>query len=150
MKSKKQLQEEREESLGYDNSEKNLPEPSSDPNSETNQLWRKHVGFSPQSAADAYELCGKIEQERNVWKHEAETLRAELKKADKVLEANIATFIDLREERDEARKIAKESCELLAENGFETNYPPMPWEDADTSLDLENACLSHGEGEKRS
>lgn len=32
------------------------------------------------------------------------------------------------EDLKEARFIAKESCEMLAENGFEVNYPPMPWE----------------------
>ena len=42
------------------------------------------------------------------------------------------------EEVKEARAIAKEACEMLADNGFETNYPPMPWEEADTSLDSEN------------
>jgi len=31
-------------------------------------------------------------------------------------------------ERDEARRIAKEACEMLSANGFETNYPPMPWD----------------------
>lgn len=36
---------------------------------------------------------------------------------------------EAREQRDAARKIAKQACELLAENNFEVNYPPMPWEE---------------------
>ena len=35
---------------------------------------------------------------------------------------------EIYSERDEARRIAKEACAMLANNGFETNYPPMPWE----------------------
>ena len=36
---------------------------------------------------------------------------------------------ELVRERDEARAIAKEACSMLAANNFETNYPPMPWEE---------------------
>lgn len=36
---------------------------------------------------------------------------------------------DMECERDYAREIAKLACELLAENNFEVNYPPMPWEE---------------------
>ena len=32
------------------------------------------------------------------------------------------------EQMKEARRIATEACDLLAQNGFETNYPPMPWD----------------------
>jgi hypothetical protein len=46
---------------------------------------------------------------------------------------------DAWQDLKEAREIAKEACAILAENGFETNYPPMPWENADTGLDSENA-----------
>jgi hypothetical protein len=31
--------------------------------------------------------------------------------------------------RDAARRIAKEACELLATEGYEVNYPPMPWDE---------------------
>ena len=138
MKSGKQLQENREESMGYDNSDKKMSEPSADHNSETNTLWRKHVGFSPQSAADAYELCGKLEGERNVWKHEAETLRSELKKADEALEASIVTFIELGEERDQARACAVELRESLCRPEWSKEIV-FPWEQADPGLDSENA-----------
>lgn len=47
---------------------------------------------------------------------------------------------EAREHRDAARKIAKQACELLAENNFEVNYPPMPWEEGSP----ENAELSDG------
>lgn len=36
---------------------------------------------------------------------------------------------EAREQRDAARVIAKDACVLLAENNFEVNYPPMPWEE---------------------
>ena len=39
-------------------------------------------------------------EELAVWKHEAEIVRAELKKADDAFESNISTFIDFREQRD--------------------------------------------------
>ena len=52
-------------------------------------------------------FCRKLERERDeakkelaVWKHEAEIVRAELKKADDAFESNISTCIDLREHRD--------------------------------------------------
>ena len=83
-----------------------------------------------------FEAVVALMKERDVWKHESENLSAELKKADEALEANITTFLDLREERDEAREIAKESCEMLAKNGFETNYPPMPW-DSDSQMNAQ-------------
>jgi uncharacterized protein (DUF2252 family) len=28
----------------------------------------------------------------------------------------------------EARRIAKDACAMLASEGYEVNYPPMPWE----------------------
>lgn len=40
-----------------------------------------------------------------------------------------AKMKDMECERDHAREIAKQACELLAENNFEVNYPPMPWEE---------------------
>ena len=54
-----------------------------------------------------WSFCRKFERERDVakkelavWKHEAEIVRAELKKADDTFESNISTYIDLREQRD--------------------------------------------------
>ena len=40
-----------------------------------------------------------------------------------------ARMKDIECERDYAREIAKQACALLAENNFEMNYPPMPWEE---------------------
>ena len=37
-----------------------------------------------------------IERERDVWRHEAELLRAELAKADEAIQANLETFLGLR------------------------------------------------------
>lgn len=58
-------------------------------------------------------------------------LHARHKNALEDIEAEIA-------ERNEARKIAAEACAMLAGNGFETNYPPMPW-DSDSSENAKNA-----------
>ena len=41
---------------------------------------------------------------------------------------SIEDYREVESERDEAREIAKGSCAMLAKNGFETNYPPMPWD----------------------
>jgi hypothetical protein len=30
----------------------------------------------------------------------------------------------------ESRRIAKDACAMLASEGYEVNYPPMPWEAA--------------------
>lgn len=46
---------------------------------------------------------------------------------------------DMECERDYAREIAKWACELLAENNFEVNYPPMPWEEGSPENDLAQA-----------
>lgn len=42
----------------------------------------------------------RLAEELVVWKHEAEIVRAELKKADDAFESNISTYIDLRGQRD--------------------------------------------------
>lgn len=36
----------------------------------------------------------------------------------------------------EARRIAKEACELLAKEGYQVNYPPMPWEEIQEFCDF--------------
>lgn len=159
MKSKKQLQEEREESLGYDNSKshickhayprelcgtcnpiKPLTEPSSDPNSETNTLWRKHVGFSPQSGAAAYELCGKLEKERDAWKHNAKLLADELKSEN---EKAIDWFIHANEIKEDLRNALQwiddgndqEGRDLIVGPLRAKHFPPK----AGPGLDSENA-----------
>ena len=33
------------------------------------------------------------------------------------------------EDLKEARSIAKEACKMLDGEGYQVNYPPMPWED---------------------
>ena len=78
-------------------------------------------------------FCRKFERERNeakkelaVWKHEAEIVRAELKKADDAFESNISTYIDLREQRDRLaealQKVLKswDDATWLDENEFES------------------------------
>ena len=58
--------------------------------------------------------------------HELGEMTKTLDKAGDLLELMTG---DLKE----ARTIATEACALLAENGFETNYPPMPW-DSDSRM----------------
>ena len=48
---------------------------------------------------------------------------------------------DAWQDLKEAREIAKEACEMLDREGYQVNYPPMPWEDDDVSLDSENASV---------
>jgi len=66
------------------------------------------------------ELSRTLERERDEWRKKAVDLHARHKNALEDIEAEIA-------ERNEAREIAAEACAMLADNGFETNYPPMPW-----------------------
>ena len=67
------------------------------------------------------DLARTLERERDSWRGKAVDLHARHKNALEDIEAEIA-------ERNEAREIAAEACAMLAENGFETNYPPMPWD----------------------
>ena len=76
------------------------------------------------------ELSRTLERERDEWRKKAVDLHARHKNALEDIEAEIA-------ERNEAREIAAEACAMLADNGFETNYPPMPW-DSDST---ENASM---------
>ena len=56
-------------------------------NPETDDEWAKHGSLSPKCAAHFMALCGKMEQERNVWKHEAGIVREELEaEREKALE----------------------------------------------------------------
>jgi hypothetical protein len=92
------------------------------------------------------DLARTLERERDEWRKKAVDLHARYKGALEDIEAEIAA-------RDEARRLAKEACELLDREGYQVNYPPMPWEpDSPEYVEPDspaNACLSHGEGEKR-
>jgi len=82
------------------------------------------------------DLARTLERERDEWRGKAVDLHARYKGALEDIETEIA-------ERNEARVIANEACAMLAENGFETNYPPMPW-DSDSS---ENSKLTREKAE---
>jgi hypothetical protein len=69
----------------------------------THQEWRAHSETLERDRDEWKEEAELREKKSDVWEHEAEILREELKKADDVLERNIETFLDLREERDNAR-----------------------------------------------
>lgn len=58
----------------------------------------------------------------------ARDMEASAKSAANLLGKAWDELTHLRRGRDEAREIAKEACAMLADNGFETNYPPMPWD----------------------
>lgn len=135
MKSEKQLQEEREESLGYDNS-KSL-------NPERDELWAKHDGLTPTCCAEMIALAGKLEQERNVWKHEAETVRKQLESEH---ENAIDWFIAYQELKDALKRASNELG--VPQHGYPapvTNaanilkYALAKAKKAETSLDSENA-----------
>lgn len=67
------------------------------------------------------DLARTLERERDEWRKKAVDLHARHKNALEDIESEIA-------ERNEARRIAKEACELLDSEGYQVNYPPMPWE----------------------
>jgi len=46
---------------------------------ERDAIWAKHDGLTPALAAEMLAFAGKMEMERNVWKHNAEVVAAELK-----------------------------------------------------------------------
>lgn len=77
------------------------------------------------------DMARTLERERDEWRGKAVDLHARHKNALEDIEAEIA-------ERNEARKIAAEAYAMLAGNGLETNYPPMPW-DSDSSENAKNA-----------
>ena len=64
------------------------------------------------------------------WLNQCAKELEDVQKRNKNMMGNIMEDIEeLRNELDEARAIATEACAMLAKNGFETNYPPMPWDD---------------------
>jgi len=56
------------------------------------------------------------------------SLNRDVKDAEGRYKEALKDMEEIYSERDEARRIASEACAMLAENGFETNYPPMPWD----------------------
>lgn len=64
------------------------------------------------------------------WLNQCARSLADLKERHKNVLEDMEELID---ERDEARVIATEACAMLADNGFETNYPPMPWDDSEAN-----------------
>jgi chromosome segregation ATPase len=79
----------------------------------THQEWRAHSETLERDRDEWKEEAELREKKSDVWKHEAEILREELKKADDVLESNIETFLDLREERDEWKSRFTDAVERL-------------------------------------
>jgi hypothetical protein len=95
------------------------------PSSLTPETDAAEWGITPHDMVVRSDLARTLERERDEWRKKAVDLHARHKNALEDIEAEIA-------ERNEAREIAAEACAMLADNGFETNYPPMPW-DSDSS-----------------
>jgi hypothetical protein len=127
MKSEKQLQEEREESLGYDNS-KSL-------NPERDELWAKHDGLTPKCCAEMIALAGKLEQERNVWKHEAEIVRKQLESEH---ETAISLFIEFYQLKNAVAETLEENRHLADGDQCTLKKLKDAYAKAGTSLDSEN------------
>lgn len=68
--------------------------------------WKEEAALQSKETDEAREQL-------DVWKHEAEIIRAELKKADDALEDNITTFLDLREQLTAERALVDRLGELL-------------------------------------
>jgi hypothetical protein len=66
-----------------------------------------------------------VRASRWAWLNQCAKSLADLKERHKNVLEDMEEVI---EERDEARGIATEACAMLADNGFETNYPPLPWD----------------------
>ena len=143
---------EKEESLGYDNRE---PKGQAEYAKGQHDLCCQELGLEPRHDREGdtlLEAITALKKDRDEWKEEAglrmgenkflhneiNLLRAELKKADEALEANITTFIDLREGRDEARACAVELRESLCRPEWAKPIV-FPWEKAAPGLDSENA-----------
>ena len=146
---------EKEESLGYDNRE---PKGQAEYAKGQHDLCCQELGLEPRHDREGdtlLEAITALKKDRDEWKKEAglrmgeskflhneiNLLRAELKKADEALEANITTFIDLREERDEARRIATAHRDAAKAQEIICPYHTwnLPWEDAVSGLDSENS-----------
>jgi len=127
MKSEKQLQEEREESIGYDNRESLNPE--------RDDLWAKHDGLTPACCAEMLALAGKLEQERNVWKHETGIIREELEATRK--EA-IDLFIAYHELKNAVAETLEENRHLADGDQCTLKKLKDAYAKAGTSLDSEN------------
>jgi hypothetical protein len=127
MKSEKQLQEEREESLGYDNSKSLMPE--------RDELWAKHDGLTPKCCAEMIALAGKLEQERNVWKHEAEVVRKQLESEH---ETAISLFIEFYELKNAIAETLEENRHLADGDQCTLKKLKDAYAKAGASLDSEN------------
>jgi hypothetical protein len=67
------------------------------------------------------DYCKQLERELAIWKHEVDLLRDELAKADKALEDNISTFIDLKEQRDRLAEASLFLADVAEKNTDDTD-----------------------------
>lgn len=108
-------------------------------NPERDELWAKHDGLTPACCAEMIALAGKLEQERNVWKHESMVLREEVKKAH---QAAIDWFILYQEMKDAVVATISENGHLA--DGDQCTLKKLKdayvkLKEAETSLDSENS-----------
>lgn len=111
-------------------------------NPERDELWAKHDGLTPACCAEMIALAGKLEQERNVWRHEAEVVRKQLESEH---ETAIDWFIAYQELKDALKRASNELG--VPQPGYPapvTNaanilkYALAKAKKAETSLDSEN------------
>lgn len=105
-------------------------------NPERDELWAKHDGLTPACCAEMIALAGKLEQERNVWKHEAGIIREELEATRK--EA-IDLFIAYHELKNAVAETLEENCHLADGDQCTLKKLKDAYAKAGASLDSENA-----------
>ena len=111
-------------------------------NPERDELWAKHDGLTPACCAEMIALAGKLEQERNVWKHEAEVVRKQLESEH---ETAISLFIEFHELKNAVAETLEENCHLA--DGDQCTLKKLKdayakAKNAGHGLDSENSILS--------
>jgi hypothetical protein len=109
-------------------------------NPETDDEWAKHDSLSPKCAAHFIALCGKMEQERNVWKHNAGVVAAELESEQL---KSLDWFLAFHALRNAVAETLEENCHLA--DGDQCTLKKLKdayakAKDAGTGLDSENTA----------
>lgn len=78
-------------------------------NPELDELWAKHDGLTPKCCAEMIALVCKLEQERNVWKHEADVVRKQLESEH---ETAIDWFIAYQTLKQAVAETLQDCCHL--------------------------------------
>lgn len=103
---------------------------------ERDEIWAKHDGLTPSLAAEMLAFAGKMEQERNVWKHEAEIVRKQLESEH---ETAISLFIEFHELKNAVAETLEENRHLADGDQCTLKKLKDAYAKAGASLDSENA-----------